>query len=233
MAEPYYEIVLAQTGRTTCSCRKHKIERGQLKLASLYTPSGIGRTWNDTALTCISVTMANAVIDGHTDAGVPILDKTDDLPFANAYLVCKSVVEAIASGTPVSAEDTAFREVTAAKPRVSNKKKREGREAVSARMYPNPFTEMIDSAKVDEAFIAEHPEPSVVDDDFGRRRKATFEAAAAEFRRRWKIEVDMPGPKRTPGGGHVRAVDAVFLTISEAAVMRPRLIEKLSDVWWK
>jgi len=49
--------------------------------------------------------------------------------------------------------------------------------------------------------------------------------------RRWKIDVEMAGGK--PDGVRVRAVDAVFLTLSEAAAMRPRLIEKLSDVWWK
>ena len=127
--EPYHEIVLAPTGRAMCGCRNHKIELGQLKLVSWYVPRGRNHLESTSkALTCINVSMAAAVLDGHTDKGVPVLDKTNELPFANAYEVCQSMVTAIANGTGVSAKDAVFREKPIAKPRVS-KQKRDDREA--------------------------------------------------------------------------------------------------------
>ena len=148
--EPYHEIVLAPTGRAMCGCRNHKIELGQLKLVSWYVPRGRNHLESTSkALTCISVSMAAAVLDGHTDMGVPVLDKTNELPFANAYEVCQSMVTAIANGTGVSAKDAVFREKPIAKPRVS-KKKRGDREAAPVHTGNlNPVTEAVFSAKWD------------------------------------------------------------------------------------
>ena len=134
MAEPFHEIVLAPTGRATCACRKHKIELGQLKLVSWYVPRGRNHMeCTSKALVCIGKTMAKAVMAGQTEAGVPVLDKTNELPTANAYLACESIVKAIAAGGSVSEADAAFREVPVAKPRASKKKREGGGDGDSAK----------------------------------------------------------------------------------------------------
>jgi hypothetical protein len=95
-------------------------------------------------------------------------------------------------------------------------------------MFLDPEVENYLCAEKDARFAASNPEPSVDGDEFGERRKREFEAAAAEEKRRWKVEVEF-GQKRP----NVKCVDVRFLTLAEAVAMRPLLIEKLSDVWWK
>lgn len=129
MVEPFHQVVLAPTGRATCACRKHKIELGQLKLVSWYVPRGRNHLeCTSKALVCVGKTMANAIMAGQTEAGVPVLDKTNELPTANAYLACESTVKAIAAGEPVPEADAAFREVPPAKPRASKKTRDDGGE---------------------------------------------------------------------------------------------------------
>ena len=91
----------------------------------------------------------------------------------------------------------------------------------------NVTTAVATQQKDDAAFMAANPEPSVEGDEFGRKRKATFEAAANQCKFRWKIltEFQIPGPGR--------CVDATFLSVDEADAIRSRLIQKLSDVWWR
>jgi transcriptional regulator of met regulon len=83
--------------------------------------------------------MAKAIMAGQTEAGVPVLDRTNELPTANAYLACESTVKAIAAGEPVPEADAAFREVPPAKPRASKKTKREdGDDGDSAKRVCGP-----------------------------------------------------------------------------------------------
>lgn len=81
-----------------------------MKLVSHYLPSGRNHLESiSRSLVCINKSLAKAVLSGQTETGVPVHDRTQELDNADAYLVCKSICEAIAADQPVEDSDNAFR----------------------------------------------------------------------------------------------------------------------------
>ena len=114
MSEPYHEVVVAPTNRSKCKqCRpKHNIEAGELKLVSWYIPNGrnhlesVGRS-----LVCINKESAKAILNGRTKNGVRVYNRLNERDNPGAFIVSRSICEAIASGLPVSDADKGFRYV--------------------------------------------------------------------------------------------------------------------------
>lgn len=111
---------------------------------------------------------------------------------------------------------------------------------------------LADQAKLDAAWLATHPEPSVEEDDFGARRKARFDGHAAKGEKRWIVLVKPPTRKqaiehnRKAMAGECptmpRSSDEKWLTDEQALDVYHRAIHddldlvydlrKESDVWW-
>lgn len=119
MSTPYHEIVLAPTCRAKCGCKaKHPIAMGELKLVSWYMPRGRNHLESTSkALVCIPKKMAQAILDGKTDAGLEVIDHTTDLAEPAAHAAVKAIAEAIAAGKEVDPVLRTFRQAPPPKPR--------------------------------------------------------------------------------------------------------------------
>jgi hypothetical protein len=81
-------------------------------LVTWYLPRGRSHLESTSkSLACISKELAKAVLIGKTATGVRVHNRLNERDNPGAFVVCRSICEAIASGLPVSDEDKAFRYV--------------------------------------------------------------------------------------------------------------------------